>query len=122
MNRSWAKYAICRVITAAGVAFRWGSTVERLLLQPGSDGARARVAGLQLADGSTLPASHVVLAPGHSARALYRSLHADGVALSAQGTSVGFRIEHLQATIDELQLGGATAAGVERGRGQSAGG
>jgi uncharacterized FAD-dependent dehydrogenase len=38
----------------------------------------------------------VVLAVGHSARALYEQLHRDGVRMEAKPFAMGFRIEHPQ--------------------------
>lgn len=45
----------------------------------------------------------VVLATGHSARDVYRSLHASGVELQPKGLAVGVRLEHPQHLIDCLQ-------------------
>ena len=50
---------------------------------------------------------HVVLATGHSARDSYRNLLSNnGVKLSQKGFAVGFRIEHPQRIVNEIQLGG----------------
>jgi uncharacterized FAD-dependent dehydrogenase len=46
-----------------------------------------------------------VLATGHSARDVYESLHASGVQLEAKGFAVGFRVEHPQPLINQIQLG-----------------
>ena len=70
------------------------------------------------ADGSTIPASHVVLAVGHSARELYHTLLRHEVAITPKPFALGFRIEHPQATIDRIQYGEQDAAKVERGRGK----
>ena len=70
------------------------------------DGATVRrLAALRLADGETLPASHVVLAPGHSARDTFATLHEAGVAMDAKPFSVGVRIEHPQSVIDRARFG-----------------
>ncbi|OGB31913.1 MAG: FAD-dependent oxidoreductase [Burkholderiales bacterium RIFCSPLOWO2_12_FULL_61_40] len=66
--------------------------------------------GLQvknLADGSEyeLPASHVVMALGHSARDTFAMLFERGVAMQAKPFSVGFRIEHPQGVIDRARWG-----------------
>ncbi len=45
----------------------------------------------------------VILATGHSARDLYRYLHAQNIALEAKGIAVGVRLEHPQELIDQLQ-------------------
>ncbi|KAL7520365.1 hypothetical protein ACHAWX_005093, partial [Stephanocyclus meneghinianus] len=47
----------------------------------------------------------VVLATGHSARDVYQELYASGVKLEAKGFAVGFRIEHPQRIINEIQYG-----------------
>jgi len=47
----------------------------------------------------------VVLATGHSARDVYYELHKSGVELEAKGFAVGFRIEHPQSLINEIQYG-----------------
>ena len=52
-----------------------------------------------------LDAGAVVLATGHSARDVYEELSASGVQLDAKGFAVGFRIEHPQRIINEIQYG-----------------
>jgi uncharacterized FAD-dependent dehydrogenase len=61
--------------------------------------------GLVLAGGETIPAEHVVLAIGHSARDTFATLHARGVAMQAKPFSIGVRIEHPQALIDRARFG-----------------
>ncbi|MDT7516746.1 NAD(P)/FAD-dependent oxidoreductase [Rhodoferax mekongensis] len=60
-----------------------------------------------LADGSRyqLPASHVVMALGHSSRDTFAMLYERGVAMHAKPFSVGFRIEHPQSVIDRARWG-----------------
>lgn len=55
--------------------------------------ASTRVAALLpcRADGSTIAASRVVLAPGHSARELYRALLRHDVCITPKPFAVGFR-------------------------------
>ncbi len=45
----------------------------------------------------------VILATGHSARDVYRWLHANGVEIEAKGLAVGVRLEHPSLLIDQLQ-------------------
>ena len=45
----------------------------------------------------------VILATGHSARDVYRMLHAAGIDLQAKGIAVGVRLEHPQKLIDRIQ-------------------
>lgn len=53
----------------------------------------------------TFSGDAVVLATGHSARDVYYELEAKGVELEAKGFAVGFRIEHPQCLINEIQYG-----------------
>jgi len=52
-----------------------------------------------------LPASHVVMALGHSARDTFAMLFERGVDMQAKPFSVGFRIEHPQSVIDRARWG-----------------
>lgn len=61
--------------------------------------------------GEVIPASKVVLAVGHSSRAMYRTLAASGVTLSPKPFALGLRVEHPQALIDTIQYGQEYAAG-----------
>jgi uncharacterized FAD-dependent dehydrogenase len=54
---------------------------------------------------TTLPANHVVMALGHSARDTFAMLYERGVAMQAKPFSVGFRIEHPQGVIDRARWG-----------------
>lgn len=49
------------------------------------------------------PAEHVILATGHSARDVYRMLHARKVYMEAKDFAVGLRVEHAQFDIDCMQ-------------------
>jgi uncharacterized protein len=51
----------------------------------------------------TLPAHHVVLALGHSARDTFTMLHRHAVAMQAKPFSIGVRIEHPQSVIDRAR-------------------
>jgi uncharacterized FAD-dependent dehydrogenase len=82
-----------------GADVRFSVRVERLRIEDGS------VTGVELSDGTTLDGTHVVLAPGHSARKLYRSLAESRVKLTPVPFSVGFRVEHPQALVNEVQYG-----------------
>jgi len=53
----------------------------------------------------TLPAHHVVLALGHSARDTFTMLHRHAVAMQAKPFSIGVRIEHPQSIIDRARWG-----------------
>jgi len=64
------------------------------------------------AGGEIIPASKVVLAVGHSSRAMYETLAARGIALSPKPFALGLRVEHPQALIDNIQYGQEYAAGA----------
>ncbi len=90
-------------IEALGGEYRFATRVEDLVIE--TAGAGRRLHGLVLAGGETLRADHVVLAPGHSARDLFATLHARGVAMAAKPLSIGVRIEHPQGMIDRARFG-----------------
>ncbi len=90
-------------IEALGGTVRFEARVERLLLDP----VDRHVLGVQLASGEAIDANAVVLAPGHSARDLFETLHRQGVALEAKPFAMGLRIEHPQALIDQARWGAA---------------
>jgi uncharacterized FAD-dependent dehydrogenase len=91
-------------IEALGGEYRWQHRVDDLELETGPDG-RMRLVGLRLQDGSVVPATHVVLAIGHSARPTFEMLHARGVFMEAKPFSIGVRIEHPQSWIDKARYG-----------------
>ena len=64
-----------------------------------------QIIGIKIEGQPDLPAKHVVLALGHSARDTFEALHAAGVYMEAKPFSVGFRIEHPQSLIDKARLG-----------------
>ena len=101
-------------ILSAGGQIRYHCQVTSLLIKNGAvRGVRARnVPGGAAAEASgteepfLLPADAVILAPGHSARALMRTMHEQGVPLEAKGFAMGLRIQHPQRLIDRIQYGG----------------
>ena len=85
--------AIRASIEALGGEYRFGTRVDGLELDEGR-----RLAALVLAGGERLPATHAVVAVGHSARDTFAMLHAAGRArCEAKPFSLGVRIEHPQA-------------------------
>ena len=91
-------------IELLGGEYRFSTRVADLILGRAENGRR-RTEGLIMADGSTMEASQVVLAPGHSARDLFATLARRGVHLDQKPFSVGVRIEHPQSVIDRARWG-----------------
>jgi uncharacterized protein len=87
-----------------GGEYRFNTRVTGFHVDTGPDGTR-RMRGLVLADGSTVDADHVILAPGHSARDGFAALLEAGVALHPKPISIGVRIEHPQSLIDVARFG-----------------
>ncbi|QYY30681.1 hypothetical protein K2O51_25485 [Cupriavidus pinatubonensis] len=66
---------------------------------------QGKLHGLKLSTGDYLPAEHVILAVGHSARDTFHVLHDRGVFMEAKPFSLGFRIEHPQGLINRSRFG-----------------
>lgn len=88
-----------QTLTELGCDLLFDTRVESLGVDKG------RVTGVRLHDGAWIDATHVVLAVGHSARDVYQTLAHAGVHMEPKGFAVGFRIEHPQAQIDQIQYG-----------------
>jgi uncharacterized protein len=87
-------------IEAAGGEFIFDFKVSELAMADG-----ARVAGVLSSEGAAIPAGVIILAPGASARDLYRTLDSQGVRLDLKPFQIGVRIEHPQDTIDRAVYG-----------------
>jgi uncharacterized FAD-dependent dehydrogenase/ferredoxin len=134
-----------RLDNSGRVNLRFGTRVQRLVVRGGrcvglevvAGGSSSGGGGSAGGDGaaasavpSFVPAEAVVLAVGHSSRQMYEQLHEQGeVALEFQPFSVGFRGEHPQRLINQLQYGEdyahmaaghILAAGATAGRSSSA--
>ncbi len=96
--------SIRSTIEALGGEYRWETRVDDMVLDE-LGGGRKRLRGLHLSDGSFLEADHVILAVGHSARPTFEMLHKRGVHIEAKPFSIGVRIEHPQAWVDEARYG-----------------
>ena len=98
-------------IESLGGEIRFESRVERLEVEAivgagvGADAPQQRVTGVTLADGHLIAADQVVLAVGHSARDTFTMLHQQAVTMELKPFSVGLRIEHPQALIDQARWG-----------------
>ena len=84
-------------IRRSGGEVHFNTRVDRLLVHEGT-----KVVGVETADGRSFQGP-VILATGHSARDVYRYLHASGIELEAKGIAVGVRLEHPAHLIDQLQ-------------------
>ncbi|HQN52434.1 MAG TPA: hypothetical protein PK913_15400, partial [Phenylobacterium sp.] len=88
--------SIRETIEALGGEYRFQTRVEDFEIETAPDGER-RLAGLHLSTGEFLPARHVIMAVGHSARDTFERLHAREVFMEAKPFAIGVRIEHPQS-------------------------
>ncbi len=95
--------ALCKAfranLTDRGCDVRFGAFVSDLVVEDDE------VCGVRLRDGEVIDADRVVLAVGHSAREMYHWLAGRGVAMEQKPFAVGFRVEHRQQLINEIQYG-----------------
>ena len=91
--------SIRKAILDAGGEVHFHARVTGLLRS--ADGKK--LLGVRTADGREWTAQATIMATGHSARDVYRMLHAEGVRLERKAFAVGVRIEHPQALIDASQ-------------------
>ncbi|MBS1781343.1 MAG: NAD(P)/FAD-dependent oxidoreductase [Bacteroidetes bacterium] len=84
-------------IIACGGEVLFGQKVTDILL------AGDAVKGVKTLDGTTIEASAVILATGHSARDIFTLLHDKGIEIEAKPFALGVRIEHPQQLIDHAQ-------------------
>jgi len=61
------------------------------------------IKGVVIDDGTKIKGRAVILATGHSARDIYRLLHAKGIKLESKTWAMGVRVEHPQELIDQIQ-------------------
>ena len=92
-------------IVALGGEVRFHSRLESIELRDG------QLAGV-VVNGEGIVTDHCILATGHSARDVYRMLHAAQVPLAAKAFAAGVRIEFPQSQLDKSQFG--PDAGHER--------
>jgi uncharacterized FAD-dependent dehydrogenase len=95
-------------IIALGGEIRFEQRVVDVLIENNAAGRQLRALRvLDVKTGSSyeLPADHVVMALGHSARDTFSMLFERGVEMHAKPFSIGFRIEHPQSVIDRARWG-----------------
>jgi uncharacterized FAD-dependent dehydrogenase len=86
-----------------GAEIRFQSKVEDIDIE--EIAGERRVRGVILASGEHIPARHVVLAVGHSARDTFQMIYDRGIYVEAKPFSIGVRIEHPQSLIDRCRFG-----------------
>lgn len=84
-------------IIALGGEVRFNTQVAQIKVENGE------LKGLVLTSGEIIETEQAILAIGHSARDTFKSLHADGVTMTAKPFAVGVRIEHPQTVINQAQ-------------------
>ena len=95
-----ALQALRQELEAAGADIRFNARLEHIRIQ---DGAVSAVTVCQNGQTYDLPARHVVLALGHSARDTFEMLYQAGLAMEPKPFAMGVRIEHSQSAIDAAQ-------------------
>ncbi|RAL25202.1 FAD-dependent oxidoreductase [Lujinxingia litoralis] len=99
--------ALCKSFRAhlleEGCQVRFGAFVRELIVR--DEGGERVVKGVVLRDGERIEADRVVLAVGHSAREMYRHLAEQKVSMAPKPFAVGFRVEHRQELINQIQYG-----------------
>jgi hypothetical protein len=88
-----------REIEQLGGEIRFQQQVSDVLIE------QHALRGVVLASGEQLRSDYVILALGHSARDTFKRLYERGVFMEAKPFSLGFRIEHPQALIDQARFG-----------------
>jgi uncharacterized FAD-dependent dehydrogenase len=88
---------------ALGADIRFGSKVTDIEIEEKNGERRARAVILDT--GERLVSDHIVIAVGHSARDTFQMVHDKGVFMEAKPFSIGVRIEHPQAMINECRFG-----------------
>ena len=82
--------------TVTGVDVQYSASYERGM----GEIAKKEVGSLE-----TIYGDAIVLATGHSARDVYEELHRSGIKLEPKGFAAGFRVEHPQRVINNIQYG-----------------
>ena len=93
--------SIRETIEGLGGEYRFGTRVDGFEVE----GADRQLVALRLSTGEVLPARHVVLAVGHSARDTFEAVLDAGIHIEAKPFAIGLRIEHPQGWIDTARYG-----------------
>ena len=99
--------AIRREIETLGGEFRFEAHVTAFSVKEENDGRI--ITGVRTADGNSYQASSVILAVGHSARDIFAQAAMIGLPMEMKPFSIGVRIEHPQAVINQAMYGGRWA-------------
>ena len=92
-------------LLSQGTEFLFNSTVIDIVLNESDNMKSKQITGVRLANGSVISSDCVILAVGHSSRAMYECLMSKGVTIEPKGIAVGFRVEHPQELINSIQYG-----------------
>lgn len=84
-------------ILRAGGEVHFGARVTALVVKGD------QIRGVTLKDGTTIDATRVVLATGHSARDIFEMLAAQEIAIERKDFALGVRVEHAQSIVDEAR-------------------
>lgn len=95
---------IRETIIKSGGEVHFSTRMTKILL----DGNKA--IGVETSKGESIYGP-VILATGHSARDVYRSLNESGIRLEAKGFAMGVRLEHPQKLIDRIQYNSVEGRG-----------
>ena len=96
-----------------GVKFLFGTRVDDIILN-----SQGKATGVTISDGEHITdCDAVILAVGHSARNIYESLEKLDVEMTPKAIACGFRIEHPQELINEIQYGPVFGKLPDRGKG-----
>ena len=107
---------VCFNTQLVGINFEGGKVTHLQVRHTGADQSsekesenaallQVRHTGKNQSAEESIPATHVVLACGHSARDTYQMLQSAGVKMQRKPFSVGVRIEHNQTDINRAQYG-----------------
>lgn len=89
--------SIRETILAHGGEVLFDTRVEDFIVE------NAHAKGVRCADGAQLRGEAVIVATGHSARDIFRMVHARGLLIEAKPFALGVRVEHPQPVIDRIR-------------------